>query len=282
MQAKPLAALRQRRDELVDLNAGYQSWSKVQEWHTKTRPLIAQCFSTHLEPFDRLIVVNWAAFPRVFSLSGRVQSDNSRVEHAERQANETIAKNTRDKLVAHLDAILELADLQGDQSSIEMTLPSDVRERLLTNRVFVVHGHDEEIKQHVARTLSQLGLDPIILHEQPNAGRTIIEKFEHHSDVSFAIVLLSPDDMAFPAGESAKKAKARARQNVVLELGFFIGSLGRDRVFTLKRGENLELPSDVSGVIYTPYDSAGHWRFELVRELKKAGYTVDANNIIQT
>jgi predicted nucleotide-binding protein len=149
-----------------------------------------------------------------------------------------------------------------------------------TNKVFIVHGHDEAMKQHVARTLSALGLQPIILHEQANKGNTIIEKFEAGADVGFAVVLLSPDDKAFPASESARKAKPRARQNVIFELGYFIGKLSRKHVFALKRGENLEVPSDYQGVAYTDYDSAGHWRITLVRELRAAGYTVDANALI--
>jgi hypothetical protein len=149
-----------------------------------------------------------------------------------------------------------------------------------TNKIFVVHGHDQEMKQHVARILSKLGLNPIILHEQPNAGKTIIEKFEHNAEVSFAVVLLSPDDIAYQAGSDAKHARPRARQNVVLELGYFVGELGRDRVFSLKRGDELELPSDLAGVVYTAYDAAGHWCFELVRELKAAGYSVDANQLV--
>jgi predicted nucleotide-binding protein/predicted RNA-binding Zn-ribbon protein involved in translation (DUF1610 family) len=150
----------------------------------------------------------------------------------------------------------------------------------LTNDVFLVHGHDEEMKQAVARTLSKLDLNPIILHEQPNQGKTIIEKFEKNSDVQFAIVLLSPDDMSFTKTTSPKDARPRPRQNVVLELGYFVGKLSRERVFALKRDGNLELPTDISGVAYTLYDGAGHWRFELVRELKAVGYTVDANALL--
>jgi predicted nucleotide-binding protein len=67
---------------------------------------------------------------------------------------------------------------------------------------------------------------------------------------------------------------------VVVELGYFVGSLGRERVVALKRGSELEVPSDFNGVVYTPYDDAGHWKFELVRELKAAGYDVDANKLI--
>ena len=146
--------------------------------------------------------------------------------------------------------------------------------------VFVVHGHDEEMKHSVARVLSKLGMDQIILHERANQGKTVIEKFEKNADVQFAVVLLSPDDMAYPLSASPSNAKPRARQNVILELGYFVGRLTRECVFALKREDTLELPSDFSGVVYTPYDTAGQWRFELVRELKAAGYDVDANALI--
>jgi hypothetical protein len=150
-----------------------------------------------------------------------------------------------------------------------------------TNKAFIVHGHDDEMKQAVARTLSLLGLVPIILHEQPNEGKTIIEKFEKHADVGFAIILLSPDDMAYPYGTTPKSAKARARQNVILELGYFAAKLGRARVFPLYRdGANLELPSDIAGVIYNVYDAPGRWRLDLVRELKASEYDVDANKLV--
>jgi len=149
-----------------------------------------------------------------------------------------------------------------------------------TNNVFVVHGHDEEMKQAGARTLSRLGLQPIILHEQPNQGKTLIEKFERSADVQFAVILLSPDDMGYVKTASSESAQARPRQNVILELGYFVGKLTRERVFALKREGDLELPNDIAGLVYTPYDAAGHWRFELVRELKAAGHTVDANSLI--
>jgi predicted nucleotide-binding protein len=150
-----------------------------------------------------------------------------------------------------------------------------------SNRIFIVHGHDEAMKQAVARTLERLGLEPIILHEQPNQGRTVIEKFTDYSDVSFAVVLLSPDDMAYPRAQSPKEAKPRARQNVILELGFFLGQLGRNRVFILRQEDkDFEMPSDYSGVVYTPYDSPGRWQFDLIKELKACGYDVDANKLL--
>jgi hypothetical protein len=150
-----------------------------------------------------------------------------------------------------------------------------------SNRIFIVHGHDEAMKQAVARTLEKLGLEPIILHEKPSEGRTIIEKFTDYSDVSFAVALLSPDDMAYPKNQPPRDAKLRARQNVIFELGFFIGKLGRDRVLALYQEENdFEMPSDYSGVLYTPYDDSGRWRFDLIRELKACGYDVDANRLL--
>ncbi|MBL8162842.1 MAG: nucleotide-binding protein [Anaerolineae bacterium] len=151
-----------------------------------------------------------------------------------------------------------------------------------SNRIFVVHGHDGEIKQDVARTLEKLKLEPIILHEQPNAGKTIIEKFEKYSDVGFAIVLLTPDDNGYPNTESGTNARPRARQNVIFEMGYFIGRLGRERVLVLYREQDgFEKPSDYDGVLYTVYDPTGRWRFELVKELKAVGYEIDANLLVQ-
>jgi len=119
------------------------------------------------------------------------------------------------------------------------------------------------------------------LHEKLSEGRTIIEKFTNYSDVSFAVVLLSPDDMAYPKDQTPENAKPRARQNVIFELGFFIGKLGRNRVLVLYQEEkNFEMPSDYSGVSYTPYDNSGRWKFNLVKELKVCGYNVDANKLL--
>jgi len=142
--------------------------------------------------------------------------------------------------------------------------------------IFVVHGHDDEAKETVARFIEKIGGRVVILHEQPNAGRTIIEKFEHHANVAFAIVLLTPDDVG---GKSAKALNQRARQNVVFELGFFFAKLGRNKVCALHK-EDVEIPSDIQGVIYTPMDKAGAWRTALARELKEAGIPLDYTKVI--
>ncbi len=128
-------------------------------------------------------------------------------------------------------------------------------------KIFIVHGHDEEAKYSLARFLEKLGIEVIILHEQPNGGRTIIEKFEDYSDVSYAVVLLTPNDLG--GGKNDLDFLPRARQNVIFELGFFIGALGRERVCALHKGE-VEIPSIFRGIytkifvcIYTICDFKG-------------------------
>ncbi len=159
----------------------------------------------------------------------------------------------------------------------------EISDTVSSKKVFIVHGHDGEMKQSVARVIEKLSLEPIILHEQPNKGRTIIEKFVDYSDVDFAIVLLSPDDLVYDSENGSNtKEKSRARQNVVFELGYFIGKLGREKVLALYKPEDgFELPSDYSGVLYVPYQSDGAWAFAVVKELNACGYTVDANVLLK-
>src|SRR5258708_5035789 len=142
-----------------------------------------------------------------------------------------------------------------------------------TQKIFLVHGHNEEAKQTVARYLEKLGLEVIILHELPSRSKTIIEKVEAHSDVGFAVVLLTPDDLGKSKRQKAA-LKNRARQNVILELGYFIGKLGRERVCALYI-KGVELPSDFSGVLYVTYDKGGSWRSQLAKEIGAAGIGVD-------
>jgi predicted nucleotide-binding protein len=144
--------------------------------------------------------------------------------------------------------------------------------------VFIVHGHDAAAKFEVARFLEKLGLNPIILHELADGGRTIIEKFEANANVGFAVILLTPDDVGHPK-DNASKITPRARQNVILELGFFLGKLGRHRVCALKKGD-IELPTDYSGVLFKPLDEQGAWKLELAKEIKRAGMEVDLNKSI--
>ncbi|MCK9254768.1 MAG: nucleotide-binding protein [Bacteroidales bacterium] len=151
----------------------------------------------------------------------------------------------------------------------------------LSKNIFLVHGHNEEMKQSCARFIEKLGLNPIILHEQPNRGRTIIEKFTEYSDVNFAVILLSADDIAFSKNDKVENAMLRARQNVILELGFFLGKIGRENVIVLhENAKNFEFPSDYQGVLFTPYDTSENWKLAIARELKEVGYNIDSNKLL--
>jgi hypothetical protein len=152
-----------------------------------------------------------------------------------------------------------------------------LRPEMLT-KVFIVHGHDELMKIAVARFIERLGLESIVLHEQPNSGRTIIEKFIDYSDVGYAIVLLSGDDRGGSAKEAHETYKLRARQNVIFELGYFIGKLGRSQVTALHR-EGVEIPSDYTGVLFVPFDAGGIWQLQIAKEMRAVGLKVDLNKI---
>ena len=143
-----------------------------------------------------------------------------------------------------------------------------------TDKIFIVHGHDGELKQSVARIIEKQGIEAIILSEQANKGRTIIEKFEDYSDVGGAICLFTADD--YGRAKKDISDSTRARQNVVLETGYFMGKLGRDHVVLLA-DKGIEMPSDLSGVVYTDTMS---WQFDLLKELNAMGYKVDLNKLL--
>ena len=165
-----------------------------------------------------------------------------------------------------------------DQSDISALDSDRIDKRSGSERVFVIHGHDEAARHAVARFLKNLELEPIILHEQSSRGRTIIEKFEQHAEVGFVVALLTPDDVGARKGEE-NNLNPRARQNVIFEFGYLIGKLSRKRVCALVKG-NVEKPSDYDGVLYIPLDDSGGWKMELIKELKAAGFDVDANKAV--
>lgn len=193
--------------------------------------------------------------PRIFEIG-----DNSWDEHL-RQSRVSVER-TWEQVQAE-----ESQDVPPSAGGLEVLMPDN-------RKIFVVHGHAEETKNAVATFLRSLGLEVIILHEQANQGQTIVEKFEKHSNVGFAVVLLTPDDFGGPVSHPEEMQK-RARQNVILELGIFIGKLGRERVCPIYV-EGVELPSDIHGVLYVPYDVGGNWKAALVKELGAAGIAVDS------
>lgn len=141
------------------------------------------------------------------------------------------------------------------------------------NQVFIVHGHDKEAKHEVAHFLEEIKLLPIILAEKPAGGKTIIENLEKYSDVFYAVVILTPDDCVYTTN-SPDKFNYRARQNVILELGYFMGCLGRYKVCAIYK-EGVETPSDIQGVINILMDPAGGWKIKLAKEMKHAGLPID-------
>jgi predicted nucleotide-binding protein len=172
------------------------------------------------------------------------------------------------------------------QTSID-TLKNDVFNELktesteapgsLSNKVFVVHGHDDAAKSALEIFLRELGLEPIVLHRQADQGQTIIEKFEKHADVGYAFILLTPDEVSYlkkdeSVDDKARKKELRARQNVIFEFGYFVGRLGRSRVCCLHTG-NVVLPTDLSGMVYKSYSSSvEEAAYGIIKDLKASGY----------
>ena len=146
-----------------------------------------------------------------------------------------------------------------------------------SNKIFIVHGRDEHLRTQVENVLRALGLEPIILQEQANIGKTIIEKIEECTDVGFGIVLYTPCDEGRLKSEDGE-LKPRARQNVVLEHGYLMAKLGRERVCCLV-SKNVEFPSDIQGIGYIPANDIDQWKYKIAKELKATGFDIDMNKL---
>jgi predicted nucleotide-binding protein len=201
---------------------------------------------------------------------GGGNSDNSQ------EARRYVAEGKVESVQILRSAINWLRDEIGDASEATSVTKPKQAPVPHAQKIFVVHVHDEGARQTIARFIERIGFEAIILSEQPNQGRTIIEKIEAHDDVGFAVVLLTPDDLG---GKAAESLRPRARQNVLLELGYFIAKLGRARVCTLAKGD-LEIPTDFAGVVWEPLDAGCAWKTALARELKAAGYLIDWNKVM--
>lgn len=164
-----------------------------------------------------------------------------------------------------------LHEMENEEQSPEKLLISkNVRS---FQKVFIIHGHDHALKQEVARIIEKQGIEAVILSEQANGGKTIIEKIEENSDVGAAICLFTGDD--YGRAKDATSENLRARQNVVFEAGYFMGKLGRGNVILIA-SPDIEIPSDLQGVVYTNKDM---WQTDVLRELKAIGYNVDFNKL---
>lgn len=168
------------------------------------------------------------------------------------------------------------------QKNKEIVIESTYGERrgclTMKNKIFIVHGHDVAAKETMARFLEKLEFEVIILHEQADDGLSIMEKIEEYSDVAYAVVLYTACDVGRAKNDEMSNERPRARQNVVFEHGYLIGKLSRRNVSAFVKGD-IELPGDISGIVYIPMDDGGAWKMKLVTNLKKAGFNVDMNKL---
>lgn len=262
-----ISSLIEQINELQKIKRGSAQFKK---WIRDTQVALEHIFgkeSRHISDFNKIRYPEGVSFDSTF-------------DHEFQQRYVKGLETARHVLASMID---EIREYWGEMDDREVVAPSTQPSaapplHLGSNKIFIVHGHDGGIKETVARFISQLGLESVILHEQPSQGRTIIEKFEDHSDVGYAIALITPDDVGSSIKEP-ENTRQRARQNVIFEFGYFIGKLGRHRVTALVKGD-IEVPSDYSGVLYIPVDEAGAWRSRLIKELKSVGYDIDANKAI--
>lgn len=267
-KAQALDRIQRALDTIPALMSMPRSSQEFAKWRRNTGIAIEYTFgenSPHIQSFRR---IRYGLFI--------VVTDPAPPEHEKQKAYVNGLKRVRTLLESMIEEIEEY--WPDDVQPQTVNGQPSVGEPIASNRVFVVHGRDEAAKQTMARYLEGLGLEHVILQEQPSQGRTIIEKFEQESQtVGFAVVLGTPDDVGALASELDNQ-QLRMRQNVVFELGYFAAALGRKRVCVLLKGD-VERPSDYDGVIYIPFDDGEGWKLTLGRELRAAGFTVDLNRL---
>lgn len=227
-------------------------------WYTKAERFLIRVYGEKSHEHQEFLDTSFT--PMVFALTD--ETENVRLEIS--RCSEGL-RSCKAVFGVYLEEMAEESQVDSKTSISQRSL--DV------GKVFIVHGHDGALQQSVARIIEKQGIEAIILSEQANRGCTIIEKFENYADVGGAICLFTSDDL----GRAKKDTddKPRARQNVVLETGYFMGKLGRDHVVLLA-DDGVEMPSDLSGVVYT---NTGDWKIELLKELRAMGYTVDFNKL---
>ena len=242
------------------------------KWSTYNRNLLMRLFES-VAPINEYTGFNYQRFSD-YMYSGQIPSLQDEV--LEYQTNMADSIYSLQGIHERLELYDEPSEMLQRTSGKEGV--SDAPQSTFGNDVFIVHGHDQAAKHAIAGFVRRLGLNPIILDEQANRGQTIIEKFEENADnAGFAIVLLTPDDVGALKNKQ-DELKPRARQNVVLELGYFMGKLGRERVCPLFKDE-IERPSDIDGLVYVPMDSSNGWQLQLAKEMKQAGLPVDLNRL---
>lgn len=194
---------------------------------------------------------------------------------------EDLAKEIKQQIsdkVTYLESLIERIPIIPSNQPQENIREDVASKNSMTKDIFIVHGHDSGLKNEVARFVSDLGYNPIILHEQPNSRKTIIEKIESNSNVCYAIVLYTPCDIG--ASKDRTDFQPRARQNVVFEHGYLLCKVGRERVCALIKDE-VEKPGDIDGIIYITYDSNNGWKNQIAKEFKNLGLTFNLDALLK-
>lgn len=248
--------------EMLVQNRVNASDPKFAGWHLRTKNFLRKKFG---DESDEVKHFRGKTFRPIMTIIGGNSSsgDDTWVKYCISELKRTI-----EELKVYLEDIV--------QEQEPIVTDTNVRIKNLSHeKVFIVHGHDNALKADLARLIEKQGIEAIILSEQANSGKTIIEKFEEHSNVGAAIALFTNDDLGRLNQEGGKEA-SRARQNVVFEAGYFMGKLGRNRVILIAE-KGVELPSDLQGVVYADTE---HWQFEVCKELKNMGYNIDLNKLV--
>lgn len=231
-------------------------------WLTKVKQLVKQQFG---KDSDEYIGIKKRMFASPVFLSGPNTNDliDEKIQDC---------KNGIERTIAELEGYKEFFK---EYSSSKLVDNLKENQKAIMNKVFIVHGHNGELKESVARLIERQNIKAIILSEQANSGNTIIEKFEENSDVQAAICLFTEDDIA-KVNDDPAEYKKRARQNVVFEAGYFMGKLSRKMVILIAN-KDVEMPSDLQGIIYT---STNNWQVNVLKELKNMGFNIDMNKLL--
>lgn len=252
-------------DELIKANVTCES-PEFKAWKFKTKRFLTTCYGTYSEEKEIFLKTDFGMFNNSSELSEKIAECKKGLMEC------------REMFKVYLEEFKpedSTEIIKGTEETNESVREIPEMKELDLKRVFVVHGHDNALKQEVARIIEKQGLEAIILSEQANGGKTIIEKIEENADVGAAICLFTKDD--YGRAKDASEDKLRARQNVVFEAGYFMGKLGRGNVIIVA-DKDLELPSDMQGVVYT---DSKNWKIEVLQGLDKIGYAVDFNRLFK-
>ena len=151
----------------------------------------------------------------------------------------------------------------------------DTGKERIYNNVFVVYGHNPQMRSSVEDYLKTQGLKSIDLFENSTGGiQSVFDALNNCSDTAeCAIILLSADDIVLD--KENLQFVYRARQNVIFEMGLFAGHLGKDKAIVLyEKNNKFEFPSDITGIFYIEYDEMSGWKRQLEHNLKKIGFII--------